>query len=130
MGHVEVTLIFLCVVVQLLSLAHQASLSFTISRNLFKLVSFESVMLSNHHILCCPLLLLPSIFPSFRVFSSESALRTWWPKYWSFSISPSNDFKHQVLQSWFPYRRKYNIHEGSLSPQEEDEFRENKTWKG
>jgi len=61
---------------------------------------------------------------------TKSTRKKRWPKYWSFSISPSNDFKHQVLQGWFPYRRKYNIHEGSLSPQEEDEFRENKTWKG
>ena len=139
MGHVEVTSAFLCVVVQPLShvslgppwfAARQASLSFSICWNLFKLISFESVMLSNHHILCLALLLLPSNFPSFRVFSNESALHTWWPKYWSFSISPSSDFKHQVLQDWFPYRRKHNIHEGSLLPQEEDEFRENKTWKG
>ena len=56
-----------------------------------KLISIESVMPSNHLILCCPLLLLPSIFPSIRVFSNESALRIRWPKYWSFSISPSNE---------------------------------------
>ena len=57
-------------------------------------MSTESVMASNHLILCCPLLLLPSIFPRIRVFSNESALRTWWPKYWSFSfiISPSNEY--------------------------------------
>ena len=73
--------------------AHQASPSITNSRSLPKLVSIESVMPSNHLILCCPLLLLPSIFPSIRVFSNESALRTRWPKYWSFSfnISPSNE---------------------------------------
>ena len=58
---------------------------------LLKLMSIESVMPSNHLILCCPLLLLPSIFPSIRVFSNESALCTRWPKYWSFSFSPSNE---------------------------------------
>ena len=70
------------------------SLSFTISRSLLKLMSIESLMLSNHLILCRPLLLLPSIFPSIRVFSSESALCIKWPKYWSFgvSISPSNEY--------------------------------------
>ena len=71
---------------------HQASLSITNSRSLPKLMSIESVMPSSHLILCCPLLLLPSIFPSIRVFSNESALLIRWPKYWSFSfnISPSN----------------------------------------
>ena len=72
--------------------AHQASLSITNSQSLLKLMSIESVMPSNHLTLCCPLLLLPSIFPSIRVFSSESALRIRWPKYWSFSISSSNDY--------------------------------------
>ena len=64
------------------------------SQSLFKLTSIESVMPSNHLILCCPLLLLLSIFPSIRVFSNESALRIRWPKYWnfSFSISPSNEY--------------------------------------
>ena len=77
--------------------AHQASLSFTISQSLFKLMSIESVMPFNHLILCCPLLFLPSIFPSIRVFSNESVLRIRWPKYWpkywsfSFNISPSNE---------------------------------------
>ena len=73
--------------------AHQASLSITNSWSLPKLMSIDSVMPSNHLILCRPLLLLPSIFPSIRVFSSESALRIRWPKYWSFSfsISPSNE---------------------------------------
>ena len=72
----------------------QASLSFTISQSLPKLMSIESVIPSNHLILCHPLLLLPSIFPSIRVFSNESALRMSWPKYWSFSfsISPSNEY--------------------------------------
>ena len=73
--------------------ALQASLSITNSRSLLKLMSIESVMSSNNLILCHPLLLSPSIFPSIRVFSSESALRIRWPKYWSFSfsISPSNE---------------------------------------
>ena len=72
---------------------HQDSPSFTISRSLLKLTSIESVMPSNHLILCHPLLLLPSIFPSIKVFSNESAFRIRWPKYWSFSfsISPSNE---------------------------------------
>ena len=73
---------------------HQASLSFTVSRSLLKLMSIESVMQSNHLILCCPLLLLPSIFPIIRVFSNESTLHVRWPKDWnfSFSISPSNKY--------------------------------------
>ena len=73
--------------------AHQASLSITNSQSLLKLMSIESVMPSNHLILCFPILLLPSIFPSIRVFSNESVLRITWPKYWSFSfnISPSKD---------------------------------------
>jgi len=73
--------------------ASQASLSITNSQSLLKLMSIELVMPSNHLILCCPLLLLPSIFSSIRVFSNESALRIRWPKYWSFSfnISPSNE---------------------------------------
>ena len=72
----------------------QASMSFTISWSLLKLMSIELVMPSNHLILCCPLLLLPSIFPSIRVFSNESVLHIRWPKYWSFniSISPSNEY--------------------------------------
>ena len=73
--------------------AHQASLSFTISQSLLKRMSIKLVMLSNHFILCCPLLLLPSIFPSFRVFSNELALCIKWPNYWNFSfnISPSSE---------------------------------------
>ena len=73
--------------------AHQASLSFTISQSFLRLMSIELVMLSNHLILCCPLLLLPSIFPSTRVVSNELALCIRWPKYWSFSfsISPSSE---------------------------------------
>ena len=62
------------------------------SWSLLKLISIESVIPSNHLILCCPLLFLPSVFPSIRVFSSESVLRLRWPKYWSFSVSPSNEY--------------------------------------
>ena len=74
--------------------ACQASLSNTNSRSLLRLMSIESVMPSNHLILCCPLFLLPSIFPSIRVFSKESVLHMRWPKYWSFSfnISPSIEY--------------------------------------
>ena len=74
--------------------ACQASLSFIIFQSLFRLVSAELVALSNYLILCCPLLLLPSIFPRIRVFSNEPALRIRWPKYWrfNFSISPSNEY--------------------------------------
>ena len=71
--------------------AHQASLSFTVSQSLLKLMSIESVMSSIHLILCCSLLLLPSVFPSIRVFSSKSALHIRGPKYWHFSVSPSNE---------------------------------------
>ena len=71
--------------------ARQASLSITNSQSLLRLVSIESVMPSNHLILSCPLL-LPSIFPSIRVFSNESVLHITWPNYWSFSISPSNEY--------------------------------------
>ena len=73
--------------------AHQASLSITNSQSLLKLMSIESLMPSNHLILCHPLLLLPSIFPRIRVFSNESAIHIRWPKYWSFSfnISPTNE---------------------------------------
>ena len=73
--------------------ALQASLSITNSRSLLKLMSIQSVTPTNHLILCCPLLLLPSIFPSIRVFSNELALYIRWPKYWSFSfsISPSSE---------------------------------------
>ena len=73
---------------------HQASLSITNSRSILKLMPIESVMLSNHLILCCPIFLPPSIFPSIRVFSNESVLRIRWLKYWSFSfsMSPSNEY--------------------------------------
>ena len=97
--------------------AHQGPLSSTVSQSLLKFMSIESVMLFNHPILCCPLL-LPSIFPSIRVFSNELALHIRWPKYWnfnfSFSLSPHEGFfpwvssLHQVtkvlgyIQGWFP----------------------------
>ena len=82
---------------------HQASLSITNSWSLLKLMSIESVMPSNHLILCRPLLLPPSILPSIRVFSNESVLCIRWPKYWSFgfSISPSNEYSMNI-QDWFP----------------------------
>ena len=72
--------------------ARQASLSITNSQSLLKLMSVESVMPSNHLILCHPILLSPSVFPSIRVFSSKLFLRIRWPKYWSFSFSPSNEY--------------------------------------
>ena len=74
--------------------AHQSSMSFTTSPSLLKVTSIELVMSSNHFILCCPLLLLPSVFPSITFFFNESALHIRWPKYWSFSfsISPSNEY--------------------------------------
>ena len=85
--------------------ARQASLSITNSRNPPKPMSIESLMPSNHLILCHPLLLLPSIFPSIRVFSNESALSIRWPKYWSFSFSISPSSEHPGLISfrmdWF-----------------------------
>ena len=78
--------------------ACQAPLSSTFSQSLLKFMFIGSVMLSNHLILCCPLLLLLSIFASIRVFSNESALRIRWPKYWSFSfnVSPSNEYSGLV----------------------------------
>ena len=80
--------------------ARQASLSITNSWSSLKLTSIELVMPSSHLILCCPLLLLPSIFPSIRVFSSESALHIRWPKYWSFSFSISPYNEHPGLISF------------------------------
>ena len=94
--------VFLTIVIQSLSpvqllattqtAACQASLAFPISRSLLKLMSIKLMMPSNHFILCCPFLLLCSIFPSIRVFSNELVLCIRWPKYWSFSISPSNEY--------------------------------------
>ena len=85
--------------------AHQASLSITNSQSLFKLMFIESVIPSNHLILCRPLLLLPSIFPSIRVFSKESVLHIRWPKYWScsFSISSYNEYSGLIYfrMDWF-----------------------------
>ena len=85
--------------------AHQASLSITNSQSLLKLMSIKSIMPSNHLILCHPLFLLPSIFPSIRVFSNESVLCIRWAKYWSFSfnISPSNEYSGLISLriDWF-----------------------------
>ena len=96
--------------------ARQASLSFTISQSLFKLMCIEVVMPSNHLILCRPLLLLPLMFPSIRVFSYESALCIWWLKYWSFSINPSNEYLGLVsfMIDWFDLR-------SSCSPRDSQE---------
>ena len=82
--------------------AGQGSLSITNSQSSLKLMSIESVIPSNHLILCCPLLLLPSIFPSIRVFSNESVPHIRWPKYWnfSFSISPSNEYSGLISLGW------------------------------
>ena len=80
------------------TVARQASLSIINPWSPLKLMSIESTMPSNHLILCCPLLFLPSIFPSIRVFSNESAFCIRWPKYWSFSfsISPSNEYSKSI----------------------------------
>ena len=80
------------------TVACQASLSISSSCSLLELMSIESLIPSNRLILCHPLLLLPSIFPRIRVFSNESVLRIWWPKYWSFSfsISPSNEYPGRI----------------------------------
>ena len=96
--------------------AHQASLSITISWSLPKLMSIESVLSSKHLILCRHLLLLPSMFPSIRVFSNESALRMRWPKYWSFSFSLSPSNEHPGLISfrrgWLDHT--YHLHTKSF----------------
>ena len=111
----NLVMIYYVVVVQLLSHVLlfatpwtspcQASLSFIISQSLLKLISIESVMPSNHLILCHPLLPLPSVFPSIRVFSYGSTLCIMWPKYWSFifSISPSNEYSGLISSriDWF-----------------------------
>ena len=83
--------------------AHQASLSFTLSSSLLRLMSIESVMPSNHLILCCLLHFLPSMFPSIRVFSNELALPIRQPKYWSFSFSPSSEYSGLIYfrSHWF-----------------------------
>ena len=84
------------------TVAHQAFVYFTISQSLLKLMSIESVMSFNCLILCRPLLLLPSIFPSIRVLSNESALCIRWPKYWSFSISPPNEYT-ELISFWMDW---------------------------
>ena len=100
---------------------HQASLSITNSWSLLKLISIESVMPSSHLILCHPLLLLPSIFPSIRVFSSGSALRIRWPKYWSFSFSVSPSNEHSGLISfrieWLDLLAAQGTHKSFPAPQ-------------
>ena len=105
------TILFLVIVIHSLTCAQffvtpwtaacQVSLPFTNSQNLLKLMSTELMMPSNHFTLCCPILLLPRIFPSIRVFSNESALFIRWPKNWSFSISPSNDYSELIRLTGF-----------------------------
>ena len=99
--------------------AHQASLSITNSRSLLTLMSIESVMPSNHLILCHHLLLLPSVFPSIRVFSNESVLRIRWLKYWSFSINPSNEYSGLISFriDWFDLWSPRDSQESSPAPQ-------------
>ena len=101
--------------------ARQASLSITNSRSLPKLMSIESVMPTNHLILCHALLLPPSIFPSIRIFSNKSVLRNRWPKYWSFSfsISPSNEYSGLVSFriDWFDLLAVQGTLESSPAPQ-------------
>ena len=93
--------------------ARQTPLSSTISGSFLRFISIELVMLSNHLTVCCPHLLLPSVFPSIRVFSSESALHIRWPKYWSFSfsISPSSEYSGLISFKidWFDLLAVYNI---------------------
>ena len=100
--------------------ARQASLSLINSRSLLKLMSIESVMPSNHLILSCPLLLPPSIFPSVRIFSNESALLIRWSKYWTFSfnISPSNEYSGQISfrMDWFDLLAVQRTLKGLLQP--------------
>ena len=97
--------------------AHQASLSFTNSQSLLKLMSIESVMPSKHLILWCPLLLLPSVFLSIRVFSNESVLCIRWPEYWSFSFSISPSSEYSGLISFRIDLHSRNSEESSLAPQ-------------
>ena len=99
--------------------ARQASLSITSSRSLLKLMSIESVMPSNHLILCCPFLLPTSIFPSIRAFSNESVLRIRWPKYWSFSISSSNEYSGLISfrMDWLELLAVQGTQESSPTPQ-------------
>ena len=99
----------------------QASLSTTNSWSLLRFMSIESVMPSNHLILCCPLLLPPSFFPSIRVFSSESAVHIRWPKYWSFSfnINPSNEYPGLISlrMDWLDLLAVQGTQESSPTPQ-------------
>ena len=90
------------------TVAHQAPLSFTISQSLLKLRSIESIMLSNHLILCFSFILLPSVFPNFRVFPNESVLHSRWPKYWRFSISisPSSEY-FRIVVAWGQQRASW-----------------------
>ena len=101
--------------------AHQAPLSLTISRSLLKFMSIESGMPSKHLILCRPLLLPPSIFPSIRVFPNESVLHIRWPKYWSFSfsISSSNEYSQLISfrMDWFDLLAVQGTQESSPTPQ-------------
>ena len=103
------------------TVACQTSLSITNSQSLLKLMSIESVMPSNHLVLCCPLLFLPSIFPSIRVFSNESVLHIMSPKYWSFSfsVSPSNEYSRLIpfKMVWFDLLAVQGTQESSLTPQ-------------
>ena len=98
--------------------ACQVSLSFTISQSLLKLMSIKSMMPFNHLILCCALLLLPSIFLSIRVFSIESAVRIRWPKYWSFSfsINPSNEYSG-LISFWIDWFDLLAVQGSSPAPQ-------------
>ena len=100
--------------------AGQASLSLTVSQSWFKLMSIESMILSNHLILCCPILLLPSLFPSIRVFSNELTLCLRWPKNWrfSFSISPSNEYSGMISFKidWFDLLAVQGTFKSSLAP--------------
>ena len=99
--------------------ACQAPLPSTISQSLLRFISIELEMLYNHLILCQPLLLPPSIFPSIRIFSSESALHISWPKYWSFSISPSNEYSGLIFFriDWFDLLAAQGTLKSSPAPQ-------------
>ena len=99
--------------------AHQASLSFTVSWSLLKFISTELVILSDHLILCRPILLLPSVFLSIRVFANELALRIKWPEYWSFSISPSNEYSRLISFriDWFDFLAVHETLKSSPAPQ-------------
>ena len=102
-------------------LQHARLLSFTIPQSLLKFMSIELVMPSNHLVLCCPLVLLPSIFPSIRVFSNEFAPPIRWPKYWSFSfsISPSREYSGLISLriDWFDFLAVRETQESSPTPQ-------------